>query len=734
MTGPAGATTAGQDAQFVLTTNFVGEIDLTFTGATSFSICSGLGNGATLTGNTLSLANTGAVTLCATRSTAGDVSVEATALGLTRSSLGWRFSGNSDCQVFADFTDGLTEVSTANANATFDAADIYDLAIAKVGSATIINPDGTVTFTITVKNQGSVNSGDYTVTDTLPVGTAATGASDAGIITPTTVTWNLTGLAAGATRSVTATVAITDITKRPFKNIAEISADSGDDIDSTPDVDTANDNGSGSGDGYGSYQNPTNDLTDVADVDSQPNGQDDADVAYFDTPVLYDLALVKTGPATITAAGTATFTIQIKNQGNVASGNFTVVDTIPDGLSATAASNGGSIAGQQVTWNLSGLAAGAVTSVTVTVQIADIASRPWVNIAEVTSDDADLYDSIGYENPSDGDVEDDDSTPDIDTSNDVLIDQTTLPATQSNDASVDEDDHDVAPLDTTVVYDLALVKTLPAGQSYRQGSNISFTIVVKNQGNVNSGPITLHDAIPAGLQFVSASDDPIVAGQTVSWDITNLAPGDIKTITLVVKMVDVTRPSYINFAEIISDGADAYDVPGTDVEDKDSFPDNNMGNDSLVDTDDVNIDTIPGDEDDHDRAMLDTAQVRSDNPVVGPLPATGADSLSMLGGAAGLTGLGLLVLVGVRRRRRAAVGPTCKASGNTSRRVGVAGCGKRPVVARTRHVAPPEIAWRSASRPTAMSVAAAVAGSSSLSSSGSSPLSMATRSVAAAYW
>ncbi len=552
------------------------------------------------------------------------------------------------------------DIADANVSLT------YDLALAKVPSATSVSPSGTVTFTVVVENQGDVNSGDFTVTDTLPAGTLATAASDGGTITATTVTWHLTNLDPGETRTVTVTVAISDASKRPFKNIAEISADGADeydsevpflgsdveDIDSIPDATTTNDNGLLPDDGYGIFEAPLNDLDGIADVDSIANGEDDADVAFFDVPVLYDLALVKTGPAEIDGAGTATFTIEIKNQGTVASGNYTVLDTVPAGLAAVSASNGGTIAGQSVTWNLSGLAAGATTSVTVTVRVTNFASRPWVNIAEISADGADSYDSTGYQNPADGDVEDDDSIPDANPSNDALIDQTVLPTTQHNDPAVDSDDHDVAPIDVAIVYDLALVKNLPGGQSYAKGSNITFILQIKNQGNVDSGAYSVHDVLPAGLTFVSATDNPLVAGQSLTWDLPSMAPGGVKSITIVVQIVDVTLASYVNLAEIVTDGADTYDAPGKDVEDKDSTPDADLNNDPLVDTDDVNIDHIPGDEDDHDRAMLDPAKVASDNPVTGRLPSTGSDAQPLVFTAAGLLGAGALALLVTRRRRR----------------------------------------------------------------------------------
>ena len=568
-------------------------------------------------------------------------------------------------------TPGVDNASIADAGVGADPEDdadiaelgsevLYDLALAKTPSATTVNPDGTVTFTVTVVNQGNVNSGEFEITDTLPAGTAATAASNDGVMVESTVTWSLDDLAPGDSTTVTVTVAVINPALRPFKNIAEISADGADsydvvgsdveDADSTPDTTVDNDNDA-SDDGYGTFENPTNDLDDIADVDTQPNGEDDADVAFFDVAVLYDLALVKTGPATIDGAGVATFTIEVKNQGNVPSGEFTVTDTIPTGLAAMGASDGGVVAGNTVTWLLTGLAPGATRTITVEVQVVDFTSGPWTNYAEISADGADVYDSDGYESDADGDVEDDDSVPNANTADDVLIDQTVLPTDQFNDPTVDEDDHDIAPIDVDVDYDLALVKVLPANQRYKVGDSITFNIVVKNQGNVPSGPVSVQDVIPAGLTFVSATDGGLNAAQVVTWELANLQPGEVHTFTVVVRMVDATKTTYVNFAEIVADGAVGY---GPGVSDDDSTPDGDITNDLLVDTDDVNIDQIPGDEDDHDRALLDPAKVRSDNPKSGTIPGTGSNTAPLLYLAAALAVLGALALLATRRRRQPA--------------------------------------------------------------------------------
>ena len=552
--------------------------------------------------------------------------------------------------------------------ADVDVPLVYDLALAKTSSTSSMNPSGTVDFTVTVLNQGDVNSQSYSVTDTLPAGMAAVSASNAGDMSvPSRVTWHLSNLAPGATATVTVTVKVTDASKRPFENIAEISSDGAStydstnpkeatphvhDVDSTPDTNTANDNGGGAGDGYGTFEAPANDLGDIADVGTQANGEDDADVAWVDAPVLYDLALVKTGPASFDGSTPATFTIRVLNQGNVPSGNYQVLDHVPNGLTAVSTSDGGVISGTgpsaTITWNLSALDPGATRTLTVTMTIADYTTRPWVNVAEISADGAASYDSSGYATPEAGLVHDADSTPDSDPNNDVVVDQTDLPSAQYNDPAVDEDDHDIAPIDVRIVYDLALVKVLPAGQSYKLGSNITFQILVKNQGNVPSGSVSLHDVLPTGLTFVSADHGGTATGQEVRWTLADIAPDEIVTISLVVKMADIHQLSYVNHAEITSDSSGTYSTPTDTVKDKDSTPDTDITNDPLVDTDDVNADSIPNDEDDSDIASISTSEVDSANQA---LPATGGDLQAMLQLDGLLLAAGAAVMVLARRRR-----------------------------------------------------------------------------------
>jgi uncharacterized repeat protein (TIGR01451 family)/LPXTG-motif cell wall-anchored protein len=486
---------------------------------------------------------------------------------------------------------------------------LYDLALIKTGPLAM-SPTGDVTFTVTVANQGNVPSGEYEVTDVVPAGMAASDASDGGDLTdPSVVTWSLPSIDPGETKELTVTMHIVDIDLRPFTNVAEITADSADEY-STETV-TVTDVDSTPGDGETSgADNTMLDEAGVGDVgEGGDEGFDDEDVAVVTTGVEYDLELAKTvSPTAITPDGSATFTVTVFNHGNVPSGAVTVTDALPAGLAVGAMSDGGTLSPDltTITWNLAGLDVGATKDLTVTVTVADFNLRPFRNVAEITSDSAAQYGE---------DVTDIDSTPGDSATSDADNGSIGDAGGAGDDGF---DDEDPAVLAGDVRYDLALVKTLAPGQDYGSGSPIDFTIAVANQGNVASGPYSVQDALPAGMSFVAASDGGSAAGGVVTWaDLPSLAPGETASLTVTARLDDPTMNAYVNTAEVTSDGSAAYDTPTEDVHDVDSAPDGDLGNDPLIDADDVNV-AVPGDEDDHDVAALDVGEVRQANPPAAP--------------------------------------------------------------------------------------------------------------------
>ena len=495
-----------------------------------------------------------------------------------------------------------------------DIADVsfpltYDLALAKVADAAIVELDETIGYTITVQNQGVLESLAYTVTDQVPAGLEVVpgSISSGGVLTgdPVTgsvITWSLEGLAPAASVELTFDATVDDVTLRPFRNQAEITADSADswsvpddpivDIDSTPDTDAGND-----GD-YGPIGDPSDlDNQAITDAgvgpDAPPAGEDDADIADVDVDVRYDLALVKTGPADVAPdplPAPVTYTIVVQNQGNVPSGAYSVTDDVPRGMTATDASDDGQIGpfGATVTWvDLPSLDPGDSAVLTLGLQIDDLTTRPWTNAAGITADSAGSY-SSATETVTDIDsVPGDPETSAIDNS---VIDEAGL----GDDEGFD--DEDIAVTTTTIVYDLALVKTVD-DVVVAPGAENLFTITVQNQGNVPSGAYSVTDDVPGGLSVVAgsvddggvASDLPLGPASTVTWaDLPSLAPGETADLTFRVTISDEGegRP-YINFAEITADSAGDYTSIDQEVDPDVIGP---LAADVVTD-----VDSVPGD-------------------------------------------------------------------------------------------------------------------------------------------
>ena len=157
-------------------------------------------------------------------------------------------------------------------------------------SATVSAGD-TVNFTITVSNQGTLPATNTEITDYVPAGMLFNAAINTSAMTGNAADWNadstyvIPSLAAGATASVNIRLVIdAGFMGTAITNWAEISSDSGDDSDSTPDAIDGN------GDGEG-----VNNVNDEIAEDGTAGGdEDDHDQAAITIAQGFDLALAKT--------------------------------------------------------------------------------------------------------------------------------------------------------------------------------------------------------------------------------------------------------------------------------------------------------------------------------------------------------------------------------------------------------------------------------------------------------
>ena len=497
----------------------------------------------------------------------------------------------------------------------------YDLALIKTlkaGQTATVTQGSNVDYVITVKNQGLVNSGAFTVTDQIPGGMSYVSASGAGFTCSQALgivscNYQASGLAIGATATIDLRLKLDDAAKGPFRNWAEISSDSGDDIDSTPNTNTGKDDLEGTG------VNPDDLVNNTNNIDY--TGNDDEDDNDFEDVVgvqIYDLALKKTlgpgQPATVNQGDFVDYVLTVYNQGSAPSGAYSVTDQIPSGMQYVNATGTGfacAPSGQVVTCNFTdSMNPGDQAQINLRVKVTDATQSVMRNWAEISLDSGDDVDSTPDTNtgsdtaPGVGTDPNDGSVSGGSIKNDVINEDHKTTATN------DEDDNDYEDISVNPVFDLALKKTLAAGQAATvfPGDNVNFTITVYNQGQATATNIQVTDYIPSDMTLNDT--DWTAAGSNATITIPGpLAPNASTTVDITLKVKSTTPQGAVtNYAEI------SQATGGTDI---DSVPDNTPGNDvggvPNSPTDDAVGDSKPVgdptkvDEDDHDPAQINVA-------------------------------------------------------------------------------------------------------------------------------
>lgn len=164
-----------------------------------------------------------------------------------------------------------------------------------------------------------------------------------------------------------------------------------------------------------------------------------------------------------------------------------------------------------------------------------------------------------------------------------------------NDGDTDSNSNLSVDFGLLIDFDLALRKTLAPGQPAIVAPNalVSFTITVFNQGAIDAANIQISDMIPAGMALEDSNwtASGNLATRTIAGP---LAAGASTSVTIALRIVNSSLPTFLNIAEISS----ATDTGGTPRTDKDSQPDNDPGNDGPPVDDETG--NIGGDEDDQD--------------------------------------------------------------------------------------------------------------------------------------
>jgi len=455
-------------------------------------------------------------------------------------------------------TDSVTDVDTAEVEAVE-----WDLALTKTGATpNPIQPGADVTFTITVENQGTLPPQDVRnaeVTDYPPAGWTINDPNWLGGV------YTIPYLAAGSTTQLTITLtAPIPLMGGVFTNYAEVTSFT--DTNGTPQADIDSDDDLG----YGGDPNETDDITDNTGGDHDDLDPDPVAVVDF------DLALTKTGatPNPIAPGADVTFTVTVENQGSDPAQdviNAEVTEYPPAGWTINDPNWPGGI------YTIPYLAAGSSTQLTVTLTAPNpLTAGIYTNYAEVTSFtdtngnaqvDADSEEDLGYG----GDTNETDNVTD--------------------NTGGDHDDLDPDPVEV-IEFDLALTKTGATPNPIERGDDVTFTIMVENQGTVAAQDVInaqVTEYPPAGWTI----NDPNWPGGI--YTIPYLAAGSSTQLMVTLTAPDPLAPGvYTNYAEV----TDFTDTNGNPQVDVDSNDDLGYGGDP--DETDNATDNTGGDHDDLD--------------------------------------------------------------------------------------------------------------------------------------
>ncbi len=364
-----------------------------------------------------------------------------------------------------------------------------NLVVTKTASVTSTSPGSTFTYSIQITNNGAVATNNVTLQDVLPTGLSY-----------------ISNTAEAAMGTNPTSFTSLNATTYPFSSARAIGNNVG--------VGGFNNNTLGVGQTLtirfqvqvAISPVPPNSLSNQASITFSYSGGSSTNVLSDDptivglsdptiTPVLYpDLTLSKTHSGNFVRGSTGVYTLEVNNTGQAATaGTITVTDTLPVGLtfaSATGWSCSVTTAGPPqvvICTSTASIPAGGSTSFPLSVNVAQNAAANLTNTATVSG---------GAE---------------ANTSNNNASDPTTL-----------ESQADVQMVSKTVN------NATPA-----QGSNVTFTLTVRNNGPSNATGVQVSDVLPAGLSFVSSapSQGSYVAG-TGLWTVGSLSAGASATLQI----------------------------------------------------------------------------------------------------------------------------------------------------------------------------------------------------------
>jgi uncharacterized repeat protein (TIGR01451 family) len=500
---------------------------------------------------------------------------------------------------------------------------VFDLAVIKERTTALssFNYGTPIDYTYTLQNQGNVDATNIVLWDSLPCGAMFDSVQNVG--------WTYDSLTNIATRTIPSLDAASEIQgmltlivvpcaidqETAWTNIMEISEASTSDGVQTVEIDGFFDTNMHNDPGGVPLTSTDNALDGDGVID-----EDNHDVELLQ---VYDLALKKElmTPGPYSEGQELDFRIRVYNQGNIVIEDLIVEDFIPEGYGYDPILN----APLGWTNSYTTLVTGVLTTFPDTLNVMEdifLATEDSIDIfikLELELDGTDISDWYNYahiwvatDTVGNNRFDDADSNPFITSALEFAVipgsdeDNDIFSTGKSFPPQKEEDDHDVANVE---YFDLALTKNLPAILPTSYNDDVTFEIVVKNEGVEFAHDITIVDYLPCGFVFIEALNtnwfENVITGNPEYFYTDTLYAGEEVTIPITLRLVECLLPngnSWRNIAEI-KDGLDDSDMTG---DDQDSTPDD----------DDFNE---PNGEDDSDDALIEVFDLALSKIVVNPL-------------------------------------------------------------------------------------------------------------------
>jgi fimbrial isopeptide formation D2 family protein/uncharacterized repeat protein (TIGR01451 family) len=383
-----------------------------------------------------------------------------------------------------------------------------DLSLEKTVAPLTVMVPGEVTYTLTATNHGPDTAHEAKITDTLPTGeTFASG--DAGCsASGQTVTCELGDMLDTAVQAVHIQVLVPiSLANRSVTNTAQVSSPTGD-----------------------------------------PEPVNNTASAELSTGPAADLALVKTGPASVVTGGAISWTLQVVNHGPSVAHEVLVLDPLPAGVSFQSAvpSRGAcSLAAGQLSCTLGTLADGAEAQITV-MALAPEATGTLVNTATVSATEPDGKPSDNTSSASTEVAVPESSGVGIPLTGSSLPKTTgSAPSTGSRSpgGKVGANNEAFAPTRVTLTKMLRQRRILP-------GEDLQYRLTIHNVGAHPAMDPIVCDRLPSQVSVLALRGGHLARGQVCFSSLAELAAGHRHTFVLVLRADDSAQGQILNRANV----------------------------------------------------------------------------------------------------------------------------------------------------------------------------------------